>query len=160
LKDIVDQRRRHPENDLITNLLAGEQQGHLLTEEELIGTCVFFLVAGHETTTDLIGNGMLALLQNPDQMVRLRDKPSLIGSAVEEFLRYDSPVQRIWRLATRDCEIDGKRVHSLILTNLISGEETTTTLLSELEDIFVWEQRSPVLRHRSLFRRCCGVYLF
>lgn len=110
LKDIVHRRRSYPEHDLISRLLAIEQEGDLLSEEELIGTCVFFLVAGHETTTDLIGNCILALLENPDQMGRLRDEPSLIGSAVEEFLRYDSPVQRIWRLALQDCEIDGKRI--------------------------------------------------
>jgi cytochrome P450 len=110
LRPLIAERRREPRADLISALVAAEEQGDALDEEELIAMCVSFLTAGHETTTNLIGNGLLALLRNPDQLGRLRDDPGLIQTAVEELLRYDSPVQRQWRLATEELEIGGRRI--------------------------------------------------
>jgi cytochrome P450 len=110
LRPLIAERRRAPRADLISALVAAEEQGDALDEEELIAMCVSFLTAGHETTTNLIGNGLLALLRNPDQLGRLRDDPGLIPTAVEELLRYDSPVQRQWRLATEELEVGGRRI--------------------------------------------------
>jgi pimeloyl-[acyl-carrier protein] synthase len=110
LRETVELKRREPAEDLISTMLVVEKAGDELTEEELVATCVFFLVAGHETTTDLLGNGVLAFLQNPTELQRLKDDPALIESAVEEVLRFDSPVQRLWRVAKGDCEIGGVRV--------------------------------------------------
>ena len=107
---IVAQRRKSPKEDLISALIAVEDQGDRLTEDELVGTCVSLMMAGHETTTNLIGNGILALLQNPDQMQALKSEPSLIGGTVEEVLRYDSPVLRDWSVAMEDHVVDGKRI--------------------------------------------------
>jgi len=108
LGDIVDDRRRRPQEDLITALLKAEDQGHLLSHDELLANCVLLLVAGHETTTNLIGNSTLALLRHPDQLGRLRADPGIIKMAVEELLRFDSPVQATGRLVMEDFELAGR----------------------------------------------------
>ena len=107
---LVPERRGRPGDDLLSQLIAAEEQGDRLTEGELLATCVLLYIAGHETTVNLIGNGLLALLRHPDQMRRLRDDPGLITGAVEELLRYDSPVQRTARLTHEDVELGGKRI--------------------------------------------------
>ena len=107
---IIDRRRRQPQDDLISRLLSVEQEGTQLNELELYAMCVQLFVAGHETTTNLIGNGMLALLQRPQDFEHLRTHPELLESAVEEFLRYDSPVQRAGRIGHEDLEIRGRRI--------------------------------------------------
>lgn len=101
-EDLIAKRRAEPRDDLISALIAAEDQGNQLTEAELLSTCTLLLVAGHETTVNLIGNGILALLRNPDQLQLLRDDPSLIKTAVEEVLRYDPPVQFTSRRAVED----------------------------------------------------------
>ena len=107
---IIEQRRQAPRNDMISALLAAEEEGDKLTHEELLSTLMLLLVAGNETTRNLIGNGMLALLKNPAQLQRLRDHPELLDSAINELLRYDSPVQIDARNAIDDVEIGGKRI--------------------------------------------------
>jgi cytochrome P450 len=91
-------------------LIQGEADGERLSEKELLHNCIFLLNAGHETTTNVIGSGVQALMQFPDEQRRLRAEPSLIGSAVEEMLRYDSPVQLGNRLLTEAAEFSGQRV--------------------------------------------------
>jgi hypothetical protein len=102
LDDLLRQRRADPQADLLSALAAAEEAGDRLTREELLATCALLLIAGHETTVNLIGNGMLALLRNPDQWQRLKDEPGLGATAVEELLRYDSPVQLTSRVAMTD----------------------------------------------------------
>ena len=109
LRNVFAQRRRHPKNDLISALV-GEEEGDSLSEDELFGMCVFLLAAGHETTVSLIGNGLLALMRHPDQMKKLQSDPSLIDTAVEELLRYDSPLQSLARVAEEELEINGKKI--------------------------------------------------
>jgi hypothetical protein len=102
--------------------LAREQRSTAqLTQEELVANINILLSTGHETTTHLIGNGLLALLQNPDQMQRLRDQPALIAPAIEEMLRYDNPVQITYRAALQDVEIGGKHIQKGELVNSIIG---------------------------------------
>lgn len=103
-------RRAEPRDDILSGLVAAEQAGERLSPAELVSTVVTLFVAGHETTTHLLGNGLLALLQHPEQLALLRERPELMGDAVEELLRYDTPVQRGWRLAVEETEIDGQRV--------------------------------------------------
>ena len=103
-------RRREPQDDLVSALVAVEQDGERLDETELLALVALILGAGHETTTNLIVNATLALLRNPGERKRLQDDPGLIESAVEEFLRYDSPVQATDRVASETCEIDGHRI--------------------------------------------------
>ena len=111
LTPLYDQRRRKPQSDLISYLVDIGKDQDRLNEVELLSVIVFFLFAGHETTTDLIGNGLLALLRNPDELQSLReDLSGRIDGAIEEMLRYDSPIQRLWRIATEDVPIDGKLI--------------------------------------------------
>ena len=110
LRRIVAQRRGHLRDDLLSALIAAEEAGDRLSEEELYATCALLLVAGHETTINLIGNGTLALLQNPEAWQQLQANPTLIKTAVEELLRYDSPVQMTSRMALEDMEIRGQTV--------------------------------------------------
>jgi len=109
---LIAQRRIAPRDDLLQALITVEEQGAILSEEELLANCILLLVAGHESTAHLIGNGVLALLQHPDQLQALRDDPSLIAAAVTETLRYDSPVQAAARLAKQDLEIGSERIRA------------------------------------------------
>jgi cytochrome P450 len=109
-RDVIAERRRVPKDDLVSALVAEEERGDALSEEEVIATCILLLAAGNETTTNLIGNGMLALLRNPDQLELLRAQPELTDSAVEELLRYDGPVQTTARVALEDIEIGGRTI--------------------------------------------------
>jgi pimeloyl-[acyl-carrier protein] synthase len=110
LRGIIAQRRREPRSDLISALVSAEERGDVLSEPELVVMCTLLLIAGHETTVNLIGNGMLALLRHPQQLERLRRSPELIGTAVEELLRFDSPVQMTGRLVTAPVEIGGQEI--------------------------------------------------
>ena len=107
---LIEARRKQPQDDLISALVAAEERGDMLNETELVATCITLLTAGHETTTGLIGNGLLALLRHPDQLRKLRENPALIGTAVEEFLRFDTSFLRAWRLTAEDVEIGGQPI--------------------------------------------------
>lgn len=109
-RPIIEDRRRRPRQDLISSLVTAQDQGNRLTEVELLATSITLLAGGHETTTGLIGNGLLALLQHPPQLRRLQDNPALMPTAIEELLRYDSPVQRAERLTREAVEIDGTAI--------------------------------------------------
>jgi cytochrome P450 len=110
LNAIFEERRAAPRDDLLSALLAAEEEGDKLSEEELRSTVVLLFVAGHETTTNLIGNGTVALLRQRDQWERLVADPSLAPSAVEELLRFDGPVHVTARTATHPCEVAGVSV--------------------------------------------------
>ena len=106
-QDEIEQRRESLGDDLISQLVAAEEEGDQLSEAEVISTCNLLLAAGNLTTTDLIGNGVKAFLDHPSEMEKIRQRPELIPNAVEEILRYDSPVVSTGRIASRDIEIDG-----------------------------------------------------
>ena len=107
---IIEQRRQAPQDDLISGLVAAEEAGDKLSQAELLAMLRLLLIAGNETTTKLIGNGMLALLRNPDQLEVLRQSPDLMPSAIEELLRFDAPVQLDVRVALEDMDFDGREV--------------------------------------------------
>ena len=106
----VAERRRNKGNDLISLLIDIEEDGEVLTEEELYAQCIALLFAGHETTRNLIGNGMYTLLQHPEQTTELREQPEIIRTAVEEILRYESPVQFTARVLKEEIEVCGQRI--------------------------------------------------
>ena len=106
----VAAREREPTDDLLSGLVHAELNGERLSREDLIANVIFLFAAGHETTVNVIGSGMLALLEHPEQLARLRADPSLIQTAVEECLRWDPPVQMTGRAAIEDVELDGRQI--------------------------------------------------
>lgn len=110
LSRLIAERTYHPQDDLISHLIAVQEQNNSLTPEQVLANSVTFFVAGHETTTNMIGLSVLALLRHPDQLSKLQHEPSLITSAVEELLRYDGSLLRNWRVATANMEIGGQRI--------------------------------------------------
>lgn len=110
-QQLFELRRRNPGDDLITQLVQAEEDGNKLTNEELTANIILLFGAGHETTVNLIGNGLLALHRNPDQLALLKARPELMVGAIEEFLRYDSSVQMTGRVTLEDIDdLGGKRI--------------------------------------------------
>jgi cytochrome P450 len=107
LNQQVEDRRRQPRDDLLSALVAAEEAGDRLTHEELLATVTLLFIAGHETTMNLIGNGVYALLRHPDQLARLKGDPSLVRDAVEELLRFDGPVHLTGRIPTESITVAG-----------------------------------------------------
>jgi cytochrome P450 len=110
LADIANDRRAHPREDLISELVSLEVDGDRLAEDELLSTCLTLLVAGHETTTNLIANATWLLLRHPEQLARLRANPALMSVAIEEVLRFESPLHRVGRTALSHTEIAGTKI--------------------------------------------------
>lgn len=103
-------RRADPQDDIISRLLLAQFDGERLTDEEIIANVMMFFLGGHETTVNLIGNGMLALLRHPDQLRALREDPGLIDNAIDELLRYDAPIQLVARITTGDIDLGGSTI--------------------------------------------------
>lgn len=123
MRGVIADKRSDPQDDLLSALIHAEDEGDVLSEDEVLDNVILLYIAGHETTVNLIGNGLLALLEHPDQLARLRDDAGLIGNAVEECLRWDSPVQFTRRVTLESLEIDGHRIEpgSFVLTCLGSA---------------------------------------
>jgi pimeloyl-[acyl-carrier protein] synthase len=138
---LIAQRRVEPQDDLISALVAAEAAGDQLSHDELLVMLRLLLIAGNETTTNLIGNGLLALLRHPDQLQMLRSDPRRMASAVDELLRYDSPVQVIARTALQDMEFDGRPIRK--------GQGIVLLLGSANRDpeVFVQPDQLDVTRH-------------
>ena len=109
---IVEERIRSPREDLITNLIKAQVDGRHLSKDEILTFCRLLLLAGHVTTVNLIGNTILSLLQNPDEFKLLQDDYNLIGSTIEETLRYRSPVQAVARIVTKETNLGGQKIQS------------------------------------------------
>ena len=120
LHALIEQKRQHPSDDILSGLVQAEDNGDRLSEQEIIATCSLLLFAGHETTVNLIGNGTLALLQHPDQLALLRSNPALMPNAVEEILRYNGPVQVTARQMAEDVQVGAH--------TLAKGSEITLVL--------------------------------
>ena len=118
---LIAERRARPQQDMLSALIAVEEEGDRLSQDELLANVILLFAAGHETTMNLIGNGMLALFRHPDQLARLRADPGLIQTAVEEFLRYDGSVQMTARAALDDIEIGGKPIRKNQQTLILLG---------------------------------------
>jgi cytochrome P450 PksS len=137
MHELFDQRRAAPKEDLISNLIQAEEAGDKLAPEELVSMIFLLLVAGHETTVNLIANGTLTLLRHPEQMRLLRDDPTLIKSAVEEMLRFESPVSSTTnRWAMEDVEIRGQAIQK--------GDLVVASLLAANRDPEVFENPDTV----------------
>jgi cytochrome P450 len=112
LRELVKERRKQPQDDLLTGLIQAEEEGQRLNEQELISTVFLLLFAGNETTTNLIGNGILNLLRHPEELERLREHPELMRAAIEELLRFDGPVQLTTRFASEPIELDSYTIEA------------------------------------------------
>lgn len=108
---VIDEQRIEPRQGLISTLMAAEVDGNRLTDEEVVANVILVLIGGLEETTNLIGNGMLTLLRNPESLAQLRDHPEMVQSAVEELLRYEAPTQYTGRIAADDVELGDKLIH-------------------------------------------------
>lgn len=135
-REAVALRRNHPGTDLISLLLQIEADGGCLTEDELLDQSVLLLFGGHETTRNLIGNGVHTLLQNPEQLDRLRENPELIRPCVEELLRYQSPIQFIARMAKEDLSIEGAQVRAGDTVMLMIGAANRDPTAFDRPDAF------------------------
>lgn len=121
LREYVARRRKEPQDDLITHLIAVEESGEKLSEDELISTCILVLNAGHEATVNVIGNGVYSLLQHPAELERWRKNVSLTPSAVEELLRYDTPLHLFNRWVLEDLEFAGQKFEQGTQVSLLLG---------------------------------------
>lgn len=121
LAEVVEEKRGNPGNDLISQFIAAEEEGDRLSAEEVYSTSGLLLIAGHETTTRLIGNAVWLLLTHPDQLQLLRDDPDLMPNAVEEALRFQSPVQHTTRVALEDMDFHGCKIKKHQLVELMIG---------------------------------------
>ena len=119
-RDLFERRRKEPGEDITSELLSAAEDGEKLSEDELIGNIILLFGAGHETTVNMLGNGMLHLLSNPEEWEKLKADPSLVPSAVEEMLRFDSSVQMTGRVAFEDVEFSG--------VTIPKGEQVLTLL--------------------------------
>jgi cytochrome P450 len=135
-RDQIAQRRAEPREDLLSALVAAEEQGDLLTEDEMISTCILLLLAGNETTTNLIGNGMLALLEHPDELAKLEADPSLLDKAIDEMLRYDSPAQITSRIVAQDIEFQGQAMQEGQVVLAVLGAANHDPAQFENPDVF------------------------
>ncbi len=133
---LIEQRRAHPGDDLLTRLIQAEEQGDVLSQGELLSTCILLLVAGHETSVNLIAGGALALMDHPDQMERFRRDPAVLRSAVEEMLRYVGPVQLTGRVALEPIEVGGVVIGTGEFAMLLIGSADRDPQAFEDPDVF------------------------
>lgn len=120
-RGLIAKRRQNPGEDLLSALLAAEEQGNILNEQELLSTCTMVLFGGHETTTNLIAGGLYTLLRHPEQWKALRESPELVSPAVEELLRFEAPVQRQGRVVAEDFELHGQTLRKGERVFLVMG---------------------------------------
>jgi hypothetical protein len=163
LETLVERRRAKPGNpdrDVLTRLIQGEDNGEKLTAKELLHNCIFLLNAGHETTTNLIGNGLVALSQNPDQKQRLIDDPSLIKTAIEEILRFESSNQLGNRMTTGTAEISGMSLPAgTFVTLCIGAANRDPSQFSDPERLDVGRTPNRHLAFITGTHQCAGMAL-
>lgn len=160
--EMIEWKRANPADDLLTALIQAEHEGDVLSDDELIAQVGLLYVAGHETTVNLISNGVVALLTNPDQLKALRADPTLIDNAVEELLRYDSPVQMSRRITTAQVEIGGHEIPagSFVIASLASANHDPAFWGDDAADLVL---SRPNARHHVSFgagpHHCLGAAL-
>ena len=160
LTDLIDQRRRDPRHDLLSALIAAQDGTDRLNHDELVTMAIFLLIAGHETTANLLGNGVLAVLCHPDQLERLRDDPTLDHTAIEELLRYDGPVQMAERITLDDVDICGNHIpKGRIIALCIAAANRDATVFAQAQQLDVGRTPNPHLAFGSGAHFCIGAPL-
>jgi pimeloyl-[acyl-carrier protein] synthase len=157
---LIDKRKGEDTDDLISALLAVEDDGDTLSHGELIGMLILLLVAGHETTVNLIGNGLLALLRNPDQLDRMRNEEGIERTGVEEFLRYDSPVQFTGRGTLEDVEIAGQHIPAgSAVTTILGAANRDPEVFENSDSLDLGRDPCPHLSFSAGIHYCLGAQL-
>lgn len=160
LAELLAARRAHPADDLLTRLLAAEVDGERLSDDEILGFFQLLLLAGHETTTNLIGNAVLSFVEWPDQLARLRAAPELLPSAIEEVLRYRSPVQAALRVTRRDVELGGRTIPAgQVVVAMIGSANRDPKHFGEADRFDVARDPNPHLAFGSGIHFCIGAPL-
>lgn len=160
LRPVVARLRAAPEPNLLSALVAAEEQGDRLSEDELFATAMLLIIAGHETTTNLIGNGLWLLLSHPEQLALLRDSPALIAGAVEETLRYASPVQGMVRVASEEVTIGGTAIARGERVNVLFGAANRDPAhFAKPERFDITRQPNPHLGFGDYIHVCLGAAL-
>jgi cytochrome P450 len=161
LRTLVEQRRRTPADDLISDLVAiTDSDGDQLSPDELVGTAALLLMAGHEATVNVLANGMLALLGNPGQWTRLRDDPGLLDTAVEELIRFDAPLQLFERTAVADVRIAGVPIPAgQKIAALLGAAARDPAVFQEPDRLDVTRQPNPHLGFCAGIHYCLGAPL-
>ncbi len=160
LRDLSRERRANPRDDLISALAQVVDSGDRLTEDELIGTCVLLLNAGHEATVNVTGNGWWALFRNPDQLAKLRGDLSLLPGAVEELMRYDTPLQMFERWVLEDIEVRGVRIPRGSEVALLFGSANhDPAVFADPDRLDVTRQDNPHISFGAGIHYCLGAPL-
>jgi cytochrome P450 len=161
LRELAAERRRDPGEDLLSHLVSvRDAEGDKLTEDELVTTCILLLNAGHEATVNVSGNGLLALLRHPDQMQRLRDDRALLATAIEELMRFDSPLQLFERTATEDVEIGGVTVTAgQKIAALLGSANHDPAVFADPEELDVGRPDNPHISFGAGIHFCIGAPL-
>ena len=161
LRGLAAERRTSPGDDLVSHLVSvRDADGDRLTEDELVTTCILLLNAGHEATVNVTGNGTLALLRNPDQLQRLRDDRSLLPAAIEELMRFDSPLQLFERTATEDVEIGGITVAAgQKIAALLGSANRDPAVFAEPDRLDVGRAENPHISFGAGMHFCIGAPL-
>ncbi len=161
LQDLARERRAHPDDSILSALITAGEEGDRLSSGEVVSTALLLLIAGFETTVNLIGNGTAALLGDPGSWHRLRQDPALIPAAIEEMLRYDSPVQLTSRIATEDVEVGGSVIAAGQAVIVFIGGANRDPVVFEQPDEFRIDRPGPG-RHLSFslgMHHCLGASL-
>jgi cytochrome P450 len=160
MRGIIAERRRAPGADLISGMIEAQEERDALSDAELLATSNLLLIAGHETTTNLIGNGLLALLRHPAELARLRANPGLLPGAIEELLRYDSPVQATARVATEDVTLGAETVtKGALLFTLIGAANRDPEVFPEPDRLDVGREDNRHLSFGFGAHYCLGANL-
>lgn len=160
LLEIIEEHRATRPDDLITSLLSAGEDGDALSDEEVVAMCFLLMVGGHQTTTNLIGNTVLLLLRNTEQMHRLREEPTLLKNAIEESLRYEAPFQQGWRVSSEDIELGGRHIRRGQMVRYMIGAANRDPNRFEEPDRF--EIGRPSIKHLTFgsgIHACLGAPL-
>ncbi|MBC3345597.1 cytochrome P450 [Pseudomonas sp. SWRI196] len=158
---LIDQRRAHPVDDLVSALAQVEEEGSMLSRSELCSMIALLIIAGHETSASMIGNAVHTLLQHPEALIRLRDEPALMADAVEEFLRYDSSVERAMvRFVTRDTELSGQRLQrGQLIVAVVGSANRDETLCANADTLDITRPACPHMSFGKGAHYCLGASL-
>jgi cytochrome P450 len=160
LRHLLTERRLDPRDDLLSRLLTAREGDYVLADDDIVDNAVFAFFAGFETTTNLIGNGFAALLEHPDQLARLQQDATLAGTAVDEFLRFDPPVQGVARFVREPVEVGGRTIKPGRVVNLLIGSANRDErVFADADHLDVGRTPNPHVSFGGGPHRCLGATL-